>query len=306
MPFMRLIMLLVFPAWLLPALVLAAATVPPPLAGGSPADGYLPYTIQSGDTLTAIARKHGLTPEAVARVNDINPPHRITAGNVLRLPVTPPQGNPASAAVQTPTASQPAQPAQARTPTPFSPAAAPAAPPATPQAEPAARPPAKNPAPVPAAVQTAQPAPAAPPAAPQAAPAVPAPAQAAPALPAPAPAPAKVQTPAPVQTPAQAAETDAAPASPASPETPTRLAAGTYVNPVLGTLRVSQTPTGISVARDNQTIAMRHLLYGVFDGSDSNGIIHGLRLEYDAAGRVTALLYNSGGAKDIPFSRVKK
>ncbi|MHC1788066.1 LysM peptidoglycan-binding domain-containing protein [Solidesulfovibrio sp.] len=242
MPLTRLVVFLVWLSWLLPALLPAAATAPSAPQPDSLDAGYKPYTIQAGDTLTAIARKFGLTPEAVARANAIEQPHRIAAGNVLRLPVSRPETAPAAAEAAKPV------PAMAQTPPPAIPVAAAAA--------------AKAPA-------QASAAPTAPPA-PQAAPA------------------AEPRTPA------------------AGPDSPARLAAGTYANPVLGTLRVNQTPTGINVTRDNQTIAMRHLLYGVFDGSDHAGSIHSLRLEYDRAGQVTALLYNAGNAKDIPFNRVNK
>lgn len=44
------------------------------------------YTIQPGDTLTAIARRFGTTVEALARVNGIADPDRIYAGRTLQLP----------------------------------------------------------------------------------------------------------------------------------------------------------------------------------------------------------------------------
>jgi len=117
------------------------------------------------------------------------------------------------------------------------------------------------------------------------------------------PAKAQAAVPAPATTPAQTA----GPVAPsAEANAPGRLAVGVYTNPVMGTLRIAQTPTGVAVTRDNQTIAMRHLLYGVFDGADAAGLIHGLRLEYDASGQVAAVLYNSGGSKDVTFTRVHK
>ena len=99
----------------------------------------------------------------------------------------------------------------------------------------------------------------------------------------------------PAQTQANAATEDAA-----------QMAIGTYANPTLGSLRVTQTATGIAVSRDNRTIPMRHLLYGVFDGVDASGDIHGLRLQYNDDGQVRAVLYSSSSGKDIPFARVKK
>jgi len=44
------------------------------------------YTIQSGDTLSAIARRHNTTVEALARANNIANPDRIRAGDSLVIP----------------------------------------------------------------------------------------------------------------------------------------------------------------------------------------------------------------------------
>lgn len=115
--------------------------------------------------------------------------------------------------------------------------------------------------------------------------------------------PAPAAPPAPTASPAKAAGPDE---TSAEANAPARLAVGVYANPAMGTLRIAQTPTGIAVTRDNQTIAMRHLLYGVFDGADAAGLIHGVRLEYDASGQVASVLYNSAGSKDVTFTRVRK
>lgn len=275
MPLMRLCLLLALPVWLAAAELSAAAAASSD--NGRAIEGYQPYTVQPGDTITSIARKYGLAPDAVAKANALDKPHRIMVGNVLRLPVTPPDTLSAGPGAKTPEA------------TPETTAAAPA--------------PSPEPAPLPKAAPAKNDAPAAPPAAaskPAAGQAVApgktdAPAARTPPAP-PAPLP---QTPPAAKAP-EPAETPAAESSPA------RLAVGVYTHPVLGTLRISQTPTGISVVRDNQTIAMRHLLYGVFDGSDNAGLIHGLRLEFDAAGQVAAVLYNSGGTKDVTFTRARK
>ena len=88
MPLPRQLLLLALPACLVPGLLLAAATSPAPVGG--PAPGGAQYTIQPGDTLNRIAQKHGLTPDALAQANAIDKSQRIVAGNVLRLPVTPP------------------------------------------------------------------------------------------------------------------------------------------------------------------------------------------------------------------------
>jgi murein DD-endopeptidase MepM/ murein hydrolase activator NlpD len=44
------------------------------------------YKIQSGDTLDKIAREHHTTPEALAKLNNISSPNKISVGHVLRLP----------------------------------------------------------------------------------------------------------------------------------------------------------------------------------------------------------------------------
>ena len=227
---------------LLPNLLFAAAQPAPPTAANS--QGNDSYTVQAGDTLVGIARRHGLTPDALAKANALDRPDKIIVGNVLRLPVTPPTPT------QLPTAAKAQDQEASPQPTP-----APMAPkgPKTP------------------------------------------PAPAAPAL----ATPAKAQPPQDIPAQPHAKIADA-------PDAIERLAVGTYANPTLGALRVAQTPAGIAVSRDNRTIPMRHLLYGVFDGVDTTGDIHGLRLQYDDDGQVRALLYSSASGKDIPFARVKK
>lgn len=270
---------------LLPNLLFAAAQPALPAAANSPSSDS--YTVQAGDTLVGIARRHGLTPDALAKANALERPDKIIVGNVLRLPVTPPETNPASMA-PVPAKASAAQPAPAATP------------PGTAQhAEPTQ---AKPPAPVRPMPQPQSSTPAQPPAKADASTA------------------ATAMTPGIAPTPPAKAESAAPKASaepaPASALPPTkdddaardaaRLAVGTYANPTLGSLRVTQTPAGIAVSRDNRTIPMRHMLYGVFDGTDTTGDIHGLRLQYDDAGQVRALLYSSASGRDIPFARVKK
>lgn len=56
----------------------ACSSSPPPRAGGT-------YTVKRGDTLYAIASRHGLDYREVARLNDIGRDYRIYPGQVLRL-----------------------------------------------------------------------------------------------------------------------------------------------------------------------------------------------------------------------------
>ena len=268
MSFLRL--LPIVPVCLLPGLLFAAAKAPSQPVVTATADAPS-YTVQAGDTLVGIARKHGLSPDELVKANALERPDRIMVGNVLRLPVTPPTA-PAPGGQTKPLAA----PAAATAPQPFPEPPAAASPN---KAEPATAKPetAENKAKVPQA-----------PAAPVAA----------------KPGPKAVSK-------AEASEPSAPPAAgPVRVSDPAdatiKLAVGTYTNPVLGALRISQTPTGIAVSRDNQTISMRHLLYGVFDGTDNAGGVHGLRLEYDASGQVSSLQYSSSSGKDISFTRVRK
>ncbi len=43
------------------------------------------YTVQPGDTLYSIARRHGTTADLLARINGLSDPHRIQVGQRLRL-----------------------------------------------------------------------------------------------------------------------------------------------------------------------------------------------------------------------------
>ena len=299
MPRPRLPLVFILPVCLLPSLLLAAATAPAPRFGQEAETTR--YTVQPGDTLTGIARKHGLSLDDLAKVNDLDKPHRLVVGNVLRLPVTPPENALPQPAPFQPVPSQPA---------PFQPAAQGKTPGSAPGRDTAAPRPVPSlaaPAFVPA--KAADPAPAAAPirtTGPAAKPAEPAKVE----TPAPQPAPIPASQVAAVAKPPLPAPTPAAAPQPAArdelPDNPAKLAVGVYTNPVLGSLRLSQTPTGIALIRDNQTIPMGHLLYSVFDGSDNAGAIHGLRLEYDGAGQVTSLLYSTGSARDIPFTRTRK
>lgn len=85
-----------------------------------------------------------------------------------------------------------------------------------------------------------------------------------------------------------------------------QLATGFYKHPGLGMLRLSQREGGLTLAKDNVNIPMRHLLYGIYDGTDTSGNIHNIQLVFDAAGRVEALRYSSAGTGQITFDKVQK
>lgn len=68
----------------------------------APAAGSGRYTIRSGDTLSAIGARYGVSYQALAAMNGISDPNRICAGQVLQLPAGAGQ---ATAAPQTPKAS---------------------------------------------------------------------------------------------------------------------------------------------------------------------------------------------------------
>lgn len=256
------------------ALFLAAFTLlswpsPAPCAqppAASNPDTEQTYTVQHGDTLSRIAHKFGLSAEAIIRANDLKTPDRLGTGFVLRLPVTPPGVAPESAK---------------------------AAPAATPQ-------PTVTAAQAPAADRGAPVQPPAPPATP-------------PVATAPAQTPAKPAVPTP-QTPAEA--TAAAPAATATPIGATaaaqrnadinRQAVGLYKHPGLGMLRISQSAEGLVLSKDNMNIPMRHLLYGLYDGTDTSGSVHNILLDFDANGHVTALRYSLAGTGQVTFEKVKK
>ena len=79
--------------------------VPPPVMAETPPVETGGYTVQGGDTLSAIARKFGVDMMALAAVNNIVNPSLIRAGQTLTIPgaaAAPPPANPAPAPAETP------------------------------------------------------------------------------------------------------------------------------------------------------------------------------------------------------------
>jgi len=65
------------------------------------------YTVVAGDTLSSIAREHGITVDALVRLNQIDHPDRLLVGQVLRLSA-PPTASTVTQPVQSPTGTAPA------------------------------------------------------------------------------------------------------------------------------------------------------------------------------------------------------
>jgi LysM repeat protein len=51
-----------------------------------PAPRFETYTVQTGDSLGEIGTRFGVSPEEIARLNDIENPHLIFPGQVFRIP----------------------------------------------------------------------------------------------------------------------------------------------------------------------------------------------------------------------------
>lgn len=136
-------------------------------AQSSAGDAADTYIIKRGDTLIGIARRLGITTEAIQQANELSHPDHLAAGNVLRLPAAarPPAPHKTAAAAD---AVLPAptdrQAVTARTPSETAPAVvAPALVPAPPAAAPQPTAPPAKAAPTPVAPVPAAPTPAAPP-----------------------------------------------------------------------------------------------------------------------------------------------
>jgi soluble lytic murein transglycosylase-like protein len=70
----------------------------PVRAAAAPATQLRVYVVRQGDSLTAIARRHGIGLEALARVNKVNPSHYLMIGTRLKIPVARPTAAPAATA----------------------------------------------------------------------------------------------------------------------------------------------------------------------------------------------------------------
>jgi LysM repeat protein len=75
--------------------VLPSATTPagqklvvPPIVAAAPPTTQSEYTVRRGDTLISIAKRHGVSPEAVAAVNGIANPNRVRAGDRIIIPTS--------------------------------------------------------------------------------------------------------------------------------------------------------------------------------------------------------------------------
>lgn len=257
------------PLWAVPARIVLAQSV------------ENTYVVQQGDTISGIARKFGLQKDAIVRVNDLAHPDRLAAGYVLRLPVTeaptPPDAVRPTAVAATATEMSQVVP----TTPPVKPRAAAEADPADAPRSASAPKAAALPAPAPETSGKANAAPAGPEAQLQSAAVTPPPGHAAP-LP-----------PGNSTTPVAHVDID-------------QLAVGVYKHPGLGMLRLSQREGGLTLAKDNLNIPMRHLLYGVYDGTDSSGNILNIQLVFDAAGHVEALRYSTAGTGQVTFDKIKK
>jgi LysM repeat protein len=78
------------PPTALASTALPTATLELPLAPtATPATsdlGYIEYTVQSGDILTVIARRHNVTVEQILAINQIPNPDSLVVASVIRIP----------------------------------------------------------------------------------------------------------------------------------------------------------------------------------------------------------------------------
>lgn len=69
-----------------PSATATAAGAASESSGGGSGGGGGTYTVRSGDTLSAIARQHGTTVDALVEANDIADPDVIDVGQELTIP----------------------------------------------------------------------------------------------------------------------------------------------------------------------------------------------------------------------------
>ena len=100
------------------------ATLPNPLpeplivSGMSPGLAGVTYTVQSGDSLAAIADRFGTTAEAIAQANGISDPTQLAIGQVLAIPAATPEASEVLPATVEPTTAPAATPPPRPTPAP--------------------------------------------------------------------------------------------------------------------------------------------------------------------------------------------
>jgi len=137
-----------------PSATTQTATVTP---GATLAPTPVIYTVRRGDTLSEIARDHGVSVEALQEANDIGDPGRLRVGQQLVIPVEPSPGIALAAEAALPTATVPPAPTAtaAATHTAVPPTATPQPP--TPTATATAMPATATPTPVPTSTPTSIP-----------------------------------------------------------------------------------------------------------------------------------------------------
>ena len=93
-----------------PHRVIAGKTlqIPGASAGPAAATGGASYTVRSGDTLSDIALRLGVTTGALARANGLTQPNRLAAGRTLSIPASTGAGPAASGGTQAASSSAPA------------------------------------------------------------------------------------------------------------------------------------------------------------------------------------------------------
>lgn len=57
-----------------------------PAASEGETDGTISYTVQTGDTILKIARRYGVTVDAIVAANNISNPNHIEVGTTLQIP----------------------------------------------------------------------------------------------------------------------------------------------------------------------------------------------------------------------------